>query len=573
MKKEINRTVKHNAFKHDLKADRPRTRASIKQEPDDSKESLKCALYSPVKIDTPSLETDECESSSSTETLRSLPKGVKNRHCSICNIDFWSRVGYLDHELHSHKTKETPVIDLVTLRCNICNKMYTSSWMYRLHMASRNNIHVPPLRSNSKPGPDPSKIPDANDPNNYCISCNFKFKSRASYTSHLVRSHGMSHVITPKKPRKLRSTDLTIDILNRYCDFCDKTYSSKSNYIYHLVHTHRMTLPNIYSEQSNFDHENFYCKMCDRRYQKKKTFITHLRNVHCTEPPPSCPVPIPDVYDKNNYCVACDITLIKRKNYLHHLTSVHLDKIPELFQGIDCAKPSNTEILYKKYCTDCRKVFLLKRLCQIHMDKIHDIKPLRTLSTINDPDIDDPNNHCSLCNRTYTGKSIYRQHLAKVHHFVITPLPRGPAIRTETPIVDELNMYCNVCDKTFNKLSDYRSHLYRSHGIKRSRSKLPKICNRTEKPVIDEINNHCTACDKVYKNRSSYLNHLYKIHNVTVPKKRTLPVNHDIVPDWTNENNYCAACNRTYTGISAYRNHLARIHDMKKLKIEQDTYE
>ncbi|GAA5803383.1 hypothetical protein HPULCUR_008862, partial [Helicostylum pulchrum] len=131
------------------------------------------------------------------------------------------------------------------------------------------------------------------------------------------------------------------------------------------------------------------------------------------------------------------------------------------------------------------------------MDKIHNIKPIRLFPGINDPDIDDPNNHCALCNRTYSEKSIYRQHLFKTHHFVLPPLPKGPAIKTETPIVNELNKYCNICDKSYNRLSYYRSHLYSCHGIRRSQSnRLPKLCNRTEIPVIDEINNHCTACDK-----------------------------------------------------------------------------
>lgn len=55
-KKKPDSKAKNNAFKSSLDVDRPRTRAYIKQETENNKEYLKCALYSPVKVEVPSLE-------------------------------------------------------------------------------------------------------------------------------------------------------------------------------------------------------------------------------------------------------------------------------------------------------------------------------------------------------------------------------------------------------------------------------------------------------------------------------------------------------------------------------------
>lgn len=55
MKQKADKKLKSYAFTQDMKIDRPRTRARVKQEADDSKEYLKCALCSPVKIEAPSL--------------------------------------------------------------------------------------------------------------------------------------------------------------------------------------------------------------------------------------------------------------------------------------------------------------------------------------------------------------------------------------------------------------------------------------------------------------------------------------------------------------------------------------
>lgn len=101
-------------------------------------------------------------------TYIALSTSIRSRHCSICNISFNNRKLYLDHDLHFHKTKETLIVNLKTLCCNICNKIYSCKFAYRRHMVNMDNTQVPFL--GTMPKPNPLKTPDIEDPNNYCIS-------------------------------------------------------------------------------------------------------------------------------------------------------------------------------------------------------------------------------------------------------------------------------------------------------------------------------------------------------------------------------------------------------------------
>ncbi|KAI9253128.1 hypothetical protein EDC94DRAFT_270895 [Helicostylum pulchrum] len=525
MQQKTDEDVKSVVFNQDMKRGTTEQIASIKQENEDTKESLKCALYSPVKLEAPSLEINKYESPLST--------GVKKRHCSICNITFRFVKYFLGHELHSHKTKEIPIINLETLCCSVCDKVFSTVELYRRHMADLNNIRVPPTYL--KPKPNLSKTPDANDPNNYCLSCNFTFKGRAIYRSHLVNIHHMPH-FKSSRSRNPKNTKPTINILSLYCDACMKTYDTKKSYIHHLVKLHKMILPNVYSEPDNFDSKSLYCKVCDITCRNKFHFIGHLRRIHHTALP-SFPHLTPKINDKNNHCIACDITLCNRNVYLQHLSSFHLEENPELYRGIDCKSPSKDDVRFKRYCADCHKVFLLKILYPIHLEKIHGIKPLKYSLTADDRGL----NHCNLCDKTFKRKEVYARHMIHVHNTLVT---RKPNINSNiTPVVDSLKKYCNICDRVYKSLTYYRTHLFKYHRIKSGPTELSTRVNRNGLPVIDEINNHCTACDRTYANRITYKSHLYGIHGITLPRlKRTaLKINRDIIPDMNDKKNHCAS--------------------------------
>ncbi|GAA5804039.1 hypothetical protein HPULCUR_009525 [Helicostylum pulchrum] len=490
---------------------------------------------------------------------------VKNRHCSICNLTFKFVKSFLDHELHSHKTREIPIINLKTLCCNVCNKGFVTTYLYRIHMATLNNIRIPLIR----PKPNPSKTPDANDPNNYCLSRNFIFKGRTYYRSHLVNVHHMSH-LGPSRSRNPKNMKPTIDILSLYCDACMKTYDTKKSYIHHLVKFHEMIVPNVYSEPGNFDSIRLYCKVCDIMYRKKFQFISHLRRIHHTKLP-SCPDLIPSINAKNNYCIACDMTLTNRNVYLQHPSSTHLEETAELYQGIDCKSSSKEDIRLKRYCADCHKVFLRKSLYHIHLDKIHGIKPLDYFLTADDSDVNIPNNHCTLCDKTFQRKEVYRLHMIRVHNMTVT---KRPFINSNiTPVVDFLKKYCNSCDKVYKTLQSYQSHLFKYHHINSGQTEsLSKRVNRNEIPAIDEINSVYTACDKTYASKSAYKIHLYSIHGIKLPRlsRKALQINRDIIPKMNDKKKHCAPCNRTYSSRNNYKYRLAAIHDMKEKNIKQD---
>ncbi|KAI9264707.1 hypothetical protein EDC94DRAFT_693426 [Helicostylum pulchrum] len=517
MRQKTDEDVESNVSVQDMKIDRQKTRAYIKQENENTKESLKCALYLPVKIESPSLEIS-------------------------------------NHELQFHNAKETPVIGLKTLR----DTRFASTTSHRSRMADINNIHI------GNPKPNPSKTSDAENPNNYCVSCNITFNGRFSYSKHLFNVHHVSHII-PSRLHNLKNMKPTIDILSLYCDVCKKIYVTKKYYIRHLVKFHEITLPNVYSEPNNFDSVSLYCEVCDVRYKQKSSFVTHLRNIHHTTIPFD-PDLIPNINDENDYCGLCEKLFSNRANYLHHLSSAHLDKMPELYQGIDCKSPSKRNLMLKKYCADCQKVFLLKRLHQIHMDKIHGIKQLKYFPTAGDPDVNITNNHCTLCDKTYSKNNLYRQHLIGAHNVLLSG--RRITMNNETPIVDYLKRYYDVCKRVYKSFNSYRDHLRKYHHVKSKSS----IVNRNKIPVIDGIGNYCTAYDKIHRNRRGYKTHLYLIHGITLPKTndKELSINRDIIPGMNDKNNHCDLCNRTYSNNGNYRRHLATVHETKKIEIKQE---
>ncbi|KAI8067262.1 hypothetical protein BDF21DRAFT_401905 [Thamnidium elegans] len=338
-------------------------------------------------------------------------------------------------------------------------------------MANLNNIRIPLIVPKSIP--DPTKVPDVEDPNNYCEPLPLK---------------GLN---------TLRSAEPTIDILNLYCYTCNKVYDTK---------------------------------MCDKKFSTNTAFKAHLQKIHKMGPPRHNGL-MPDMNDRNNYCVACDKKFSRKDTFLEHLISVHLDKMPQLYQGTDCINPGKRE-RNKKYCGDCQKIFPSRHLFLIHMDKIHGIKSLEPMPNVDDTDVNSTNRHCTRCNRTYCNRVNYRVHMASVHNLVLYNIRTNRlTISNTVPVVDYLTNYCNVCDRTYNRFRSYRCHLSKYHQIKTvSEGKLSNIVNRNGIPVIDEINQHCTACDRVYKHRSNYKAHMQTIHGILIPRIKIPNTNHNITP-------------------------------------------
>ncbi|KAI9263902.1 hypothetical protein EDC94DRAFT_670323 [Helicostylum pulchrum] len=256
------------------------------------------------------------------------------------------------------------------------------------------------------------------------------------------------------------------------------------------------------------------------------------------------------------------------KVYFNHLAIVHIEKVPELYQGVDCTNTKGKGNVRKPYCADCKKIFLTKNFYLIHLEKIHDIKPVKSLPNADSPDINDPNNHCSACNKTFSIRGSYRSHLSNFHQLILPFTRKSINTSVETPTIDVLSKYCNVCNENFENIAYYREHLLEIHRIHiPSTAEMAKPVNRNETPVISETTNYCTACDKLYKDKSGYRRHLRVIHGVQLPRLGYTPlrVNPDVKPDINNKDNYCAACDRHYASGYGYRTHLEKMHNIRRL--------
>lgn len=197
---------------------------------------------------------------------------------------------------------------------------------------------------------------------------------------------------------------------------------------------------------------------------KRTGFTTHLRNAHHTALPFSDS--IPDMNDLNNYCVTHNRTFSTKSSYMLHLPHVHLDKIPELYQEIDC---KNSPVKQSRYWAEWKKVFPSKRVHRLHISKIHGVDPFKICQNIDRPDISKPNNRCTLCDRTYYYRHSYCCHSVNVHNFLMPSksLTRRIVVRScKAPIVDPLNKHCNVCDRLYASPKSYREHMAKYHHIK-----------------------------------------------------------------------------------------------------------
>lgn len=280
-----------------------------------------------------------------------------------------------------------------------------------------------------------------------------------------------------------------------------------------MVKSHGIVLP----KPTNLELDSCHCKVCDLTYKYKKNLVVHLRNVHNIALPSRFDG-VPNTIDKNNYCAPCDRTFSDRQHYSVHLVAAYLEKEPEVYEGIDCDLPSRLDIKFNRFCAHCRKKFLSKTLCRMHMDKIHGIK----LPNVDDQDINYPNNYCTSCDKTYCRKQNYRRHLFRSHNQHLPIAPSGRSIvKNITPAMDHINKYCNACNRKYKSLQYYRRHMSKFHSIKFS--SVNKIATRVypnEIPAIDEVGKYCTVCDFKYTNRYLFKNHLCKVPGIVLPGKK-----------------------------------------------------
>ncbi|KAI9267708.1 hypothetical protein EDC94DRAFT_657315 [Helicostylum pulchrum] len=218
----------------------------------------------------------------------------------------------------------------------------------------------------------------------YCAACQKSFLSKAFYTIHLDKSHGIEQ---PKTLKLLTSTDdPDVNDPKNHCTSRDKTYTSKTNYRCHLNEVHNLILPP--STQRRVKASNIkpvvdglknYYNVCNRVYKTMEFYRTQMfKYYHITIRPAkvlSIRVnrnEIPVIDKIGTHCTVCDKIYRGRASYRVHMYEILGIVLPK-FKGI--TKKINHSII---------------------------------------PDREDKNNHCDSCNRTYSSRTEYLRHLVRI---------------------------------------------------------------------------------------------------------------------------------------------------------------
>ncbi|KAI9260851.1 hypothetical protein EDC94DRAFT_585036 [Helicostylum pulchrum] len=199
--------------------------------------------------------------------------------------------------------------------------------------------------------------PDTNDPNNYCVVCDKTLSDREKNTHHLIIFH------LNKKPELYQGIDCTnpskLNLRHsRYCADFQKVFLSKR---LRRVHMHKI---HVFSTLNRYR-----VHVCRSRHIRLPT-ETLSNYVNRNE--------IPDIDEIGYHCTACDKIYKNRAAYKTHLHKIHGIILPRL----------------RSY----------KARHNINYDII--------------ANMDDENNHCASCNKTYSNRRNYMHHLTTIHNMI-----------------------------------------------------------------------------------------------------------------------------------------------------------
>ncbi|KAL9536508.1 hypothetical protein MBANPS3_012602 [Mucor bainieri] len=71
------------------------------------------------------------------------------------------------------------------------------------------------------------------------------------------------------------------------------------------------------------------------------------------------------------------------------------------------------------------------------------------------PDVNDPNNYCRVCDKTYTRKTYFKYHVRAAHSIG----KKDQETEETKPDTNDPNNYCRVCQRTYASKQIYRRHL------------------------------------------------------------------------------------------------------------------
>lgn len=304
--------------------------------------------------------------------------------------------------------------------------------------------------------------------------------------------------------------------------------------------------------------KSLHCNTCNLKVARISSYREHMLKHHS--------IKVPEIYPKRDpllgpykFCVTCNMKFSKKLNYRYHLFRLHNG--PPI---IATYKPSTFDIP-TSYCKICDKKFRNRDSLGTHMKQTHDIclsPPRKTEDPNVKIDIEDPNNHCALCDVTYSEKSNYLRHLITAHIKSLPKLSEGVECNgVDNEGISCRRKQCTECNRVFYTRNLYRMHLENVHktAIPKRQLRMPVIF-----PNYLDPNNHCSSCNITCSNQSEYKSHLKDYHDISsVSRIRNIPTQFTICkesPVIDYDIHYCNTCNTNYTRRLPYRRHLTSIH-------------
>lgn len=157
-------------------------------------------------------------------------------------------------------------------------------------------------------------LPDPDDPNFYCESCDAKYPTRTRYHYHIKYIHKIQLAplkVSPIYDPNMKKIDEN-DVKSTSCFLCKLTFGTRNLYRRHRrrhLRNGRMNSELNYSRRKvpidtnilpDIDDPNGYCKVCDRKSTSLKVYINHIRFFHGAakyrQPKPNMDI-IPDTKD------------------------------------------------------------------------------------------------------------------------------------------------------------------------------------------------------------------------------------------------------------------------------------
>ncbi|KAL9537041.1 hypothetical protein MBANPS3_012136 [Mucor bainieri] len=217
---------------------------------------------------------------------------------------------------------------------------------------------------------------------------------------------------------------------------------------------------------------------------------------------------------------------------------------------------SNRDI-FKYCCNLCGEETLDLRSTLLHKQEVHNVTHRTRFKHMDlEPDVDDPNNYCATCEKSFSTKDSYDYHLKSLHFIV--------RVRDVLePDVNDPNFYCQSCDFTYMDQKFYFKHLKSYHGMKvRSSSSSSSFKTRMPKVVKKQPKKNkvcCRACGAGFSNKSYYVYHTNFVHGIS--RKAKVDGNMVLVPSYE-ESFQCRACSNTFDSKQLYLEHLHMTHSM-----------